>query len=498
MKYLIRIAFAIAVLIAAFGATHAQDSLVATPKITVADTLEEIVNDTASMVGAETPELNQGENVIPQNAGFSLQSLLRGLLGMAVLILLAFVFSSNRRAISWRVVAIGLAIQIVLAIAILQVPLIQDIFEFIGKIFVRILDFTKAGTDFLFEGFLDTSKFGYVFAFQILPTIIFFSALTSVLFYLGVIQKIVWGLAWLMTKAMRLSGAESLSVAGNIFLGQTESPLMIKAYLPHMNRSEMLLVMIGGMATVAGGVLAAYIGFLGGDDPAQRLIFAKHLITASVMAAPGAVVISKILLPQTQEINQKIEISLDQIGSNFLDAMSNGTTEGLKLAANVGAMLLVFFAFLAMLDYMLLKVGDWTQLNALIADFTGGNYQALSLKFLLGYLFAPLMWLIGLPAEDMALTGQLLGQKIIASEFVGYDSLAKMKAANLLSPKSVIMATYMLCGFANFASIGIQIGGIGSLAPSQRKFLSEFGIKALIGGTLASLLSATIVGMILG
>jgi concentrative nucleoside transporter, CNT family len=443
--------------------------------------------------GVATPVISTDE------FGFSLMTVFRGLIGMLGLILIAWAFSSNRKAIAWKVVGTGLAIQLLLAFGILQVPFVQNFFELIGKIFVVILDFTKAGTDFLFGGFLDTSTYGYIFAFQVLPTIIFFSALTSLLFYLGIIQKIVYGLAWLMTKAMKISGAESLSVAGNIFLGQTESPLMIKAYLEKMNRSEILLVMTGGMATMAGGVLAAYISFLGGDDPVQRLIFAKHLLAASIMAAPGAVVISKILVPQTEPINSTIEITKDRIGSNILDAISNGTTEGLKLAANVAAMLLVFIAFIAMFNFIVGKVGDWTNLNAVISNLSDGQYQRLSLQFLLGYTFAPVMWLIGVSLPDITLVGRLLGEKLIMTEFIGYVSLAQLKEAGAFSdPKSIIMATYMLCGFANFASIGIQIGGIGSLAPGQRVLLSRFGMRALLGGTLAALMSATIVGVILG
>jgi len=433
------------------------------------------------------------------SSGFSIVTLLRGFLGILVLIFIAWLFSSNRRAVDWKIVGVGLTIQIGLAVGILFIPFIQSFFEFVGKIFVVILDFTKIGSTFLFNDLMNTKFAGYIFALQILPTIIFFSALTSILFYLGIIQKIVWGLAWLMTKALKISGAESLSVAGNIFLGQTESPLMIKAYLQKMTDSEMLLVMIGGMATVAGGVLAAYIGFLGGDDPVQRIIFAKHLLTASVMAAPGAIVISKVLMPQTQKIDTTVEVSQEKIGRNFLDAMSNGTTEGLKLAANVGAMLLVFFAFIAMFNFIFLKVGAWTNLNIWIADVTGGQYNELSLQFILGYTFAPLMWAIGISPQDMTLVGQLLGEKLIASEFVGYTSLASLKETGAFTDqKSVVMATYMLCGFANFASIGIQIGGIGGLAPNKRWFLSKYGIKALIGGTIASLLSATIIGSIIG
>ncbi len=440
------------------------------------------------------------DQIIP-NQGFSFTSLWRGVLGMVCLVLIASLFSSNRKAIDWKIVGIGLAFQLIIAIGVLKVDFVKTAFEFVGGLFVSVLDFTRAGSKFLFEGLVvDMDTFGYIFAFQVLPTIIFFSALTSVLFYLGVIQKLVKAMAWLLSKALKISGAESLSVAGNIFLGQTEAPLLIKAYLEKMNKSEMLLVMIGGMATVAGAVLAAYIGFLGGEDEALRLFYAKHLLAASVMAAPGAIVISKILFPQTEKVNTDVEVSQEKIGSNILDAIANGTTEGLRLAVNVGAMLLVFVAFIAMVNGILGWVGDVTTFNTWIADNT--PYQNLSLELILGYVFSPLMWLIGVAKEDMALMGQLLGIKLAASEFIGYIQLADLK--NIANPthlkyeKSIIMATYMLCGFANFASIGIQIGGIGSLAPGQRKTLSQFGIKALIGGTIASLISATIAGMIIG
>ena len=453
-----------------------------------------------SIIATEAVEKKIEEGILPSE-GFSINSLWRGVLGMISLIILAFLFSSNKRAIDWKTVGLGIGFQLLIAIGVLRVSFVQKIFEWVGSLFVSVLDFTRAGSKFLFEGLVvDMDTFGFIFAFQVLPTIIFFSALTSLLFYLGIIQKVVKGLAWLLTKTLKISGAESLSVAGNIFLGQTEAPLLIKAYLEKMNRSEILLVMIGGMATVAGAVLAAYIGFLGGDDPALRLQFAKHLLAASVMAAPGAIVISKILFPQTEGINTDVHVSSEKIGSNVLDAIANGTTEGLKLAVNVGAMLLVFVAFIAMLNGILGWVGDVTSINSWIAENTA--YQNLSLELILGYAFAPLMWLIGVAKEDMALMGQLLGIKLAASEFVGYIQLADLKnvanATHLTYNKSVIMATYMLCGFANFASIGIQIGGIGSLAPGQRKTLSEFGMKALIGGTIASLMSATIAGMIIG
>ncbi|CAI8436143.1 MAG: Putative nucleoside permease NupX [Flavobacterium sp. SCGC AAA160-P02] len=461
-------------------------------------------NNTSLIIG-------ETKDTIFPSQGFSMTSLWRGILGMTVLILIAFLFSANRRAVDWKKVGIGLSLQLLIAVGVLKIPFIQRGFELVGKLFIEILKYTKAGSTFLFDGLIaDMDTFGYIFAFQVLPTIIFFSALTSLLFYLGIIQWIVKILALGLSKFLGISGMESLSVAGNIFLGQTEAPLLIKAYLEKMNKSEMLLVMIGGMATVAGAVLAAYIGFLGGGDKVLELVFAKHLLAASVMAAPGAIVISKILYPQTEKVNIDVKVSQEKIGSNILDAIANGTTEGLKLAVNVGGMLLVFVALIAMLNGILDFFGafdgieyigwNFTSLNEVIASNT--SYTVLSLEFILGYVFAPLMWLIGVASEDVALMGQLLGIKLAASEFIGYIQLAELKnianATHLTYNKSIIMATYMLCGFANFASIGIQIGGIGSIAPGQRKTLSEFGMKALIGGTIASLMSATIAGMIIG
>jgi len=466
-------------------------------------------------VFSQTTEAVTAVSEILPSQGFSINSLWRGVLGMFSLLVIAYLFSSNKKGIDWKTVGLGVALQLIIAIGVLKVSFVQKGFEVVGSFFIEILNFTRAGSEFLFSGLVgDMDSFGFIFAFQVLPTIIFFSALTSLLFYLGIIQFLVKALAILLSKVLKISGAESLSVAGNIFLGQTEAPLLIKAYLEKMNKSEMLLVMIGGMATVAGAVLAAYIGFLGGEDEALRLLYAKHLLAASVMAAPGAIVISKILYPQTEDVNEDVEVSSEKIGSNILDAIANGTTEGLQLAMNVAAMLLVFIAFIAMINGILGGVAsfdginiaflniDWhfTSINTLIANNT--PYDGLSLEFILGYIFAPLMWLIGVAKEDMALMGQLLGIKLAASEFVGYIQLAELKnaanATHLTFNKSVIMATYMLCGFANFASIGIQIGGIGSLAPGQRKVLSEFGMKALIGGTIASLMSATIAGMIIG
>jgi len=434
------------------------------------------------------------------NAGISLVSLIRGALGISVLIGIAYALSNNRKQIAWKTVGLGLLIQIVIAIGVLKINLIKISFETLGNFFIKILEFTGAGTQMLLGEFGNIETYGFIFVFQALPVIVFFSALSSILYYFGVIQKLVGFLAWGLTKLFRISGSESLSVAGNIFLGQTEAPLLIKAYLEKMNRSELFLVMVGGMATVAGSVLGAYIGFLGGDDPVQRLEFAKSLLAASVMAAPGAVVIAKIMYPQTEEIKTDIEISHDKIGENFLSAISIGTGEGIRMAVNVAAMLLVFIALIALVNSIFSGLGDVLGLNAWVAQNT--PYEAFTIEFILGYLFAPLMWLVGVAKEDMALMGQLLGIKIVASEFVGYTQLVDLKnassALHFSYQKSVVMATYMLCGFANFASIGIQVGGIGIIAPKIRKTLTELGFKAMIAGSIVSLMSATIAGIILG
>ncbi len=437
---------------------------------------------------------------IAAHEGMTLVGVTQALGGIVALLLIAYLCSSNRKAINWKTVGFGLMLQFMLALSILKLSWVQTIFNAIGKIFVSILDFTAAGSVFLFGDLMNADTFGFIFVFQILPTIVFFAALTSLLFYLGVLQFLVKILAKGTAKLLNISGAESLSVIGNIFLGQTEAPLLIKAYLPKMNRSEMLLVMVGGMATVAGGVLAAYIGFLGGDDPVLRLAFAKHLLAASVMAAPGAIVVAKMLFPQTESIDKNTKVSTQEVGSNMLDAIANGTLQGVKLAANIGGMLLVFVALIAMANGILFEFGELTNINGWVANWS--SYDALSIEAILGTLFAPIMWLIGVPWDDLLPMGQLLGIKLAASEFVGYIQLAELKnVANEIhfsSQKSIVMATYMLCGFANFASIGIQIGGIGGLAPNQGKVLSKFGFHAVLGGTIASLLSATLVGALLG
>ena len=451
-----------------------------------------LIENNVNYIFAKNPKTKEDKAI--------LNKILRGILGLISLVFLAFIFSRNKKNINWSLVIKGLLIQLVLAILILKVPFIQNILEWISSIFVTVLQFSKQGALFLFgETLVNSNEFGAIFAFQILPTIIFFSALTSLLFYLGVLQKIVYFFAYLMRKTLNLSGAESLSAAGNIFLGQTESPLLVKPYIEKMTMSELLCLMSGGMATIAGGVLAAYIGFLGGSDPEQQLYFAKHLLTASVMSAPAAVVLSKILLPETEEINEDMNISNEKLGCNSFEAISIGTGQGIRLAINVGAMILVFIAFISMANYFLNDfIGAKTNLNSTIQNLTNGQYSGLTLEFLLGYLLAPITWLMGVCKEDMVLVGQLLGEKTILNEFVAYISLADLKeSGKFFEEKSIIISTYILCGFANFLSIGIQIGGIGSLAPNRTSDLSKLGVLALIAGTLASLLTAVIVGTIL-
>lgn len=428
----------------------------------------------------------------------SFESFLRGILGLVVLGLVLYFFSSDRKRIPWKLVGLGFLLQVIFAVGILHVPLIAAIFDQVSSFFVVVIEFTREGSVFVFGNLMDTKTTGFIFAFQVLPTIIFFSALTSLFFYLGLLQKIVYGLSWVMGKFMRMSGAENLSTTANIFLGQTEAPLLIKPYLPLMTRSELLCVMIGGMANTAGGVLAAYVGFLGGNDPVQQLFFAKHLLAASVMSAPATIIVSKMLLPQTEEIDERLELSEEKIGTNVIEAIAVGTEEGVKLAFNVGAMLIVFIAMIAMVNYCLNNfIGDLTGLNGLIAQWTDGQYTGLTLQFVLGYACAPFVWLLGVAKSDIIYIGQLLGEKTILNEFVAYMTLGKMKDAGVFQdPRSIIFATYILSGFANFSSIGIQVGGIGALAPTKRGMLSELGMKALLGGTICSLLTATIVGML--
>ena len=419
------------------------------------------------------------------------ETIIRGLIGVVALLFFCYLCSSNKKAINWSIVVKGLLIQLGFAICILHISIIEKLFQGISNTFLSILDFTKEGSMFLFgETLVNNPSFGAIFAFQILPTIVFFSALTSVLFYLGILQKIVYFFAIIMKKSMKLSGSESLAAAGNIFLGQTESPLLIKPYISKMTQSELLCLMGGGMATIAGGVFIAFTAMLGEE-------FAPHLLAASVMSAPAAIVACKIILPETKKVNKKMKLAEgESLGSNVFDSIALGTIQGVKLAVNVGAMILVFVAFIALINEILNLIGQYTGFNEALLHSTS-IYTNLSLEMIFGYLFAPIAWLIGIPFEDILLAGQLLGEKTVANEFIAYESLGEMIKQSSISKKTSIMATYFLCGFANFLSIGIQIGGIGAIAPERRTDLSKLGVKALIAGTVASLLTAIIVGILI-
>lgn len=424
---------------------------------------------------------------------------LNGLIGIAFLIGLLYLLSESRKSINWRTVFVALGLQLTFAVLVLRVELVRELFDYVSRFFVQVLGFTKVGSSFLFGSLVnDLDSFGFIFVFQVLPNIIFFAALTAMLYYFGILQKIVFVFAWIMNRLMRLSGSESLAAAANVFLGQTEAPLLIRPYIDKMTRSEIMALMTGGMATIAGSVLAAYIGFLGGDDPAQQELFATHLLSASIMAAPGSLLAAKMLIPEQEHFEKELKISKESIGDNVLEAISNGTSDGLKLAVNVGAMLLVFTAIMAMFNHIFQNwIGEITGLNAWVQESSAGRYQGFTLQYMLGNMFAPIAWLIGVRGEDVVLIGQLLGEKTILNEFIAYTSLAGFKEANLLQDqRSIIIATYALCGFANFASIGIQIGGIGALAPQRRTLLSQLGIKALLAGTITCLLNGAIAGML--
>lgn len=440
-----------------------------------------------------------------------LTNLLRASFGVAILLGILYLLSANRKAINWRLVTIGMGLQLVLAILILIVPGVSTIFDVISKGFTSVIAFTAAGSGFMFGNIVkDMSSFGYIFAFQVLPTIVFFSALTAVLYYFGILQKIVYGLAWLLTRTMGLSGPEGLAAAANVFIGQTEAPLVVKPYLEKMTKSEILCLMTGGMATIAGSVFVAYVGYLGGTDEESRLFFAKHLLTASIISAPAAIVAAKMLYPETErdeDLEKQLEMA-DGDANNLLDAISRGTTDGLKLAVNVGAMLLVFTALIFMMNsifiggtdmlntavsWVMPDVANW---NEQISIATNGRFEGFSFTYCLALIFAPFAWILGVPFEDITIVGQLLGMKTVINEFVAYEQFQGILAdGTLTNKKSILIATYALCGFSNFASIGIQIGGIGSIAPGQRKTLTEFGIKALIGGTIACFLTAAIAGL---
>jgi CNT family concentrative nucleoside transporter len=424
---------------------------------------------------------------------------LRGLIGLIFLLAVAFAFSRDKKHIDWKLVGMGVGLQIIFGVLITQVPFVENMFDWISRGFVKLLSFSGDGAQFLFSGLAGTD-FGYIFAFRVLPTVIFFASIITGLYYLGILQLVVKGIAWVMVRTMRLSGAESLSAAGNIFLGQTEAPLLVKPFIAKMTNSELMCLMTGGMATIAGGVLAGYVSFLGGDDPVEQARFAAYLLSACIMNAPAAIVMSKILIPEREfdKIDRKLVVSKEQLGVNLIDALARGALQGLKLALNIGAMLLVFIAIIFLLNYVLRDmIGAWTGLNDVIISSTNGQFNGLSLEYLLGQIFRIFAFAIGVDWSETLYVGSLIGQKTVINEFVAYESLSGLLEEGVLSRKSIIIATYALCGFSNFSSIAIQIGGIGGIAPNRQDDLSRLGLQALLAAILATLMTATIAGAIM-
>ncbi|KRG70118.1 NupC/NupG family nucleoside CNT transporter [Pseudoxanthomonas dokdonensis] len=418
-----------------------------------------------------------------------------GLFGLAVLIGIVWLFSNNRKAIDWKLVATGISLQIAFAALVLLVPGGRDVFDWLGRGFVKILSFVNEGSNFIFGSLMDTSKVGFIFAFQVLPTIIFFSSLMGVLYYLGVMQAVVRGMAWAITKVMRVSGAETTSVCASVFIGQTEAPLTVRPYIGKMTESELITMMIGGMAHIAGGVLAAYVGMLGGSDPAQQAFYAKHLLAASIMAAPATLVVAKLLIPETGTplTRGTVKMEVEKTASNVIDAAAAGAGDGLRLALNIGAMLLAFIALIALINAPLTWFGEVSGLQALLGKPT-------DLSTIFGYVLAPIAWVIGTPWVDATTVGSLIGQKVVINEFVAYSELSRIVNGQVpgvgLSAEGRLIATYALCGFANFSSIAIQIGGIGGLAPERRSDLARFGLRAVLGGSIATFMTATIAGVL--
>ena len=418
-----------------------------------------------------------------------------GLFGLAVLVGIVWLFSNNRRAIDWKLVATGITLQIAFAALVLLVPGGREVFDWLGQVFVKILSFVNAGSSFIFGSMMDVKTYGFIFAFQVLPTIIFFAALMAVLYHLNVMQAVVRAMTWTITKVMRVSGAETTSVCASVFIGQTEAPLTVRPYISKMTESELLTMMIGGMAHIAGGVLAAYVGMLGGGDPVQQAFYAKHLLAASIMAAPATLVVAKLLIPETGMplTRGTVKMEVEKTSSNVIDAAAAGAGDGLRLALNIGAMLLAFIALIALVNWPLTWIGEVTGLQAVLGRPT-------DLATIFGYVLAPIAWVIGVPWQDATTVGSLIGQKIVLNEFVAYLQLAEIVNGNVpgiaLTDQGRLIATYALCGFANFSSIAIQIGGIGGLAPERRSDLARFGLRAVLGGTIATLMTATIAGVL--
>jgi CNT family concentrative nucleoside transporter len=447
-----------------------------------------------------------------------LESVIRGIIGVGFIIGIAFLFSNNKRRINWRLVGMGFLIQLTFAVFIIHSESLRSFFfplgwlkdgiNWLGGAVVSLLNFTSEGSQFVFGRLAvnsGTESLGFYFAFQVLPTIIFVSSLTSVLYYLGVLQLVVKGMARVMVKLMGTSGAESLSNTANIFVGQTEAPLLIRPFIGTMTNSELYTIMCGGMATIAGGVMASYIQMLGQSfadahqiplDEAQ-VKFAVQLLAASAMAAPASLAISKIIFPETEEPKTKgtVKLEVEKNASNVIEAAATGAGDGLQLALNVGGMLLAFIALIAMLNYLLSGAGDLVGIN----EYLRSNYgQPLSMQLILGSVLQFLAFAIGVPWSDAFTFGSIFGTKVVLNEFVAYLDLATAVKAGVLSDKGTMMATYALCGFANFSSIAIQIGGISPLAPHRKKDIASLGLKAVLGGSLATLMTATIAGILIG
>ncbi len=436
-------------------------------------------------------------------------SILHGLFGLAVVIGIAFLFSNNKRKVNWRLVGTGVTLQFIFAFIIIKTEIGKSVFHAISGGFVKLLDFTTEGASFVFGplaiGPAAPGTMGFFFAFQVLPTIIFFAALMSVFYYLGIMQRIVQGIAWFMAKVLGTSGAESLAVAASVFIGQTEAPLTVKPYISTMTKSELLTMMIGGMAHISGGVMAAYVQMLGvafakangWELETAQVQFASHLLAASVMSAPATIIIAKVLIPEVEEPVTKgtVKIEIEKPHSNLIEAAAGGASDGVKLAINVAAMLIAFVALIALLNSLLGWTGEITGLNAILMQ----NFnRPLSLELLFGLVLQFVAFAIGVPWQDALNVGSLIGIKTVLNEFVAYSKLADMISANMLSQKAITIATYALCGFANFSSIAIQIGGISPLAENRRADIAKFGLRALLGGTIATLMTATIAGILVG
>ena len=421
-----------------------------------------------------------------------------GLLGIGVMVLLGVALSTNRSKVPWRLVGIGILVQMALASAILKLPGLKEAFDVLAWFINHVIQMSQAGIDFVFGAVgNDKGPWGFIFAVKVLPIIIFFSALMSVLYYLGVMQRVVAGLAWALRKTLHVTGAEATCMAANIFIGQTEAPLTVRPLIPLMTRAQLMLIMLGGFAHIAGSVLGAYVMMLGGDNADSQTLFAKHLIAASVMSAPAAFVMARIIVPETEapppEDRSSLQVVTEEDHANIFDAAAGGASTGLKLALNIAAMLIAFISLLALINWPLHAIGEIAGVKSWLEHH--GNTQGLSLQVILGWIFAPLAWTMGAPWADAQILGGLLGEKLIVTEFVAYQDLGRAAQSGQISSRTAQIGTYALCGFANFASIAIQIGGLSVLAPDRRKDFAQLALRAMLGGALATQMTASVAGL---